>query len=122
MESLRAGSVLLPGIGEVYDFQELAPFIALLSRPEQARRFVATALEPLGELVDRPWVVPTLEAYIARQGRTKEAAAQLGVHLNTVKYRLRELRAACGSTLADGERSTTLLLALKVRRLLEMEQ
>jgi hypothetical protein len=122
MESLRAGSVLMAGMAQVYDFQELAPFIALLARPDQARRFVATALDALGELVDRPWVLPTLEAYIARQGRTKEAAAQLGVHLNTVKYRLRELRAACGPTLADGERATTLLLALKVRRLLEVEQ
>jgi len=121
MESLRAGAVLLADAPQVYDFQELAPFIALLARPDQARRFVATALDPLGELVDRPWVVPTLEAYIARQGRTKEAAAQLGVHLNTVKYRLRELRAACGPTLVDGERATTLLLALKVRRLLEVE-
>ncbi len=122
MESLRAGSVLMAGSSQVYDFQELAPFIALLARPDQARRFVATALEPLGDLVERPWVVPTLEAYIAKQGHTKEAAAQLGVHLNTVKYRLRELRAACGATLADGERATTLLLALKVRRLLEVEQ
>jgi len=117
-DALRVGPVLCGGGAAVYDYQELAPSIALLQRPEQARRFVATALEPLGELVERPWVLPTLEAYISRQGRIKEAATQLGVHLNTVKYRLRELRAATGSLLADGDRAATLLLALKLRRLL----
>ena len=117
VDSLRVGPVLAGGGTPVYDYQELAPAIALLQRPEQARRFVATALEPLGELVDRPWVLPTLEAFIARQGRIKEAATVLGVHLNTVKYRLRELRTAAGPLLADGDRAGTLLLALKLRRL-----
>ena len=118
VDALRVGPVLGGSGAAVHDYQALAPSIALLQRPEQARRFVATALEPLGELVDRPWVLPTLEAYISRQGRIKEAATQLGVHLNTVKYRLRELRAATGALLADGDRASTLLLALKLRRLL----
>ena len=120
VDALRVGPVLggTHAGKAVYDYQELAPSIALLQRPEQARRFVATALEPLGDLVDRPWVLPTLEAFISRQGRIKEAATQLGVHLNTVKYRLRELRAAAGPLLADGDRAGTLLLALKLRRLL----
>jgi len=125
VDALRVGAVLSAAACPVYDYQELAPSIALLQRPDQARRFVATALEPLGDLVDRPWVLPTLEAYITRQGRIKEAATQLGVHLNTVKYRLRELRAAAGPLLADGDRASTLLLALKLRRLVaaaEQEQ
>ena len=117
VDALRVGPVLAGASCAVYDYQELAPSIALLQRPDQARRFVATALEPLGELVDRPWVLPTLEAFISRQGRIKEAATLLGVHLNTVKYRLRELRAAAGPLLADGDRAGTLLLALKLRRL-----
>jgi DNA-binding PucR family transcriptional regulator len=118
VDSLRVGPVLAGAGAAVFDYQELAPAIALLQRPDQARRFVATALEPLGDMCDRPWVLPTLEAYITRQGRIKEAATQLGVHLNTVKYRLRELRAATGALLADGDRAATLLLALKLRRLL----
>jgi hypothetical protein len=120
-EALRVGPVLAGERAPVYDFQTLAPSISLLTRPEQARRFVATALEPLGELVERPWVLPTLEAYIAHQGRTKEAAQRLGVHLNTVKYRLRELREGTGINLADGELSGSLLLALRLRRILESE-
>ena len=118
VDTLRVGAVLGRGASPVYDYQELAPAIALLQRPDQARRFVATALEPLGELVERPWVLPTLEAYISRQGHIKEAATQLGVHLNTVKYRLREMRHAAGPMLGDGDRAATLLLALTLRRLL----
>lgn len=118
VDTLRVGGVLgRPGC-PVYDYQEMAPAIALLERPEQARRFVATALEPLGALVERPWVLPTLEAYLSRQGRIKEAATQLGVHLNTVKYRLREVRAAAGPGFCAGERAAALLLALKLHRLL----
>lgn len=118
VDTLRVGAVLGRAGSRVYDYQEVAPAIALLQRPEQARRFVATALEPLGGLVERPWVVPTLEAYLARQGRIKEAAIQLGVHLNTVKYRLGEVRAAAGATFCEGERAATLQLALKLHRLL----
>lgn len=69
----------------------------------------------------RPWVLPTLEAYIARQGRAKEAAALLGVHLNTVKYRLNELQDSLGHVLSNGDRASSLLLALKLRRLLEAD-
>jgi len=122
VDTLRVGAVLGRSGSPVYDYQEMAPAIALLQRPEQARRFVATALEPLGTLVERSWVLPTLEAYLSRQGRIKEAATQLGVHLNTVKYRLREVRAAAGTAFAEGERAAALLLALKLHRLLaEME-
>jgi PucR family transcriptional regulator, purine catabolism regulatory protein len=102
----------------VYDFQEFASAIALADQPEQARRFVATALSPLGEIAGRSWAFPTLEAYIAHQGRIKETAAALGVHQNTTKYRLRQLHEAAGPQLADPERASALLLAVRLRRLL----
>ena len=120
VEALRVGPTLAPRT-RVYDYQSLAPAIALLARPDQARRFAVTALEPLGSLADKPWLLPTLDAYLARQGRVKETAAALGVHLNTVKYRLRELRERCSPLLADGDKAATVLLALKVRRLLEQD-
>lgn len=121
VEALRVGPVLATRGCAVYDYQEFAPATVLLAQPEQARRFVEAALEPLGDLVRRPWVLPTLEAYIARQGRTKEAATLLGVHLNTVKYRLNELQENLGQVLSNGDRASSLLLALKLHRLLEAE-
>ncbi len=105
----------------VYDFLDLAPLIALLEHPEAARRFATSVLEPLGELAKRDWLLPTLEAYLVHQGRLKQAAADLGVHMNTVKYRLRGLRPFTDPLVADGTRATTLLLALRVMRLLEAD-
>ncbi len=120
VEALRIGPTLAPR-ARVYDYQTMAPASALLARPEQARRFALTALEPLGPLVEKSWVLPTLDAYVSRQGRVKETASLLDIHVNTVKYRLRELRERCGSVLADGDKLATILLALKLRRLLETD-
>ena len=117
VEALRVGPVLAPR-ARVYDYQSLAPAIALLARPDQARRFATTALEPFSGITDKPWMLPTLEAYVARQGRAKEMASLLGVHINTIKYRLRELRERCGA-LTDGDTVGTVLLALKLQQLLE---
>jgi DNA-binding PucR family transcriptional regulator len=117
-DALRIGSALVADGRSVYDFQEFASAIALASQPDQARRFVATALSSLGDIAQRSWALPTLEAYIARQYRTKETAATLGVHQNTVKYRLRELQEYAGPQLADPERAGALLLAVRLRRLL----
>ena len=121
IDTLSHGASLAGDGRAVYDFQEFASAIAVARQPDQARRFVATALSPLGDLARRRWALPTLEAYLARQGRTKETAAALGVHQNTVKYRLRELQEVAGALLADPERAGALLLAVRLRRLLETE-
>ncbi|MDA8285719.1 MAG: helix-turn-helix domain-containing protein [Actinomycetota bacterium] len=119
--ALRVGSAVAQSSRPVFDFQDLAPLIALLERPEQARRFAAAAIEPVGDIAKRPWVLPTLEAYLTYQGHLKEVATALGVHPNTVKYRLRELRATTGAVFAVGDQAAMVLLALKVRRALESD-
>ncbi len=119
--ALRVGSALDGDGAAVHDFQELAPVVALVENRDRARRFAATALEPLGDLDKPPWLLATLEAYLVHQGRVKQAAADLGVHMNTIKYRLKELRPLVDSTLADGSRATTLLLAIRIHRLLQAE-
>lgn len=116
--ALRLGLAVSPMTRPIYDFQDLAPVVAILEQPERARRFADGLLEPLGTLVRRPWVLPTLEVYLSCQGRLKEVASTLDVHPNTVKYRLRELRAATDLVFADGDRAMALLLALRVRRAL----
>lgn len=120
ISSLRVGP-LIGAVPPLYDFQDLAPLVALLERPERARRFASTVLEPLKGPVARPWLLPTLEAYLIHQGRLKPAAADLGVHINTLKYRLKEFRELADPGLVDGTRATTLLLALRLARLLEGE-
>lgn len=120
--ALRLGPHVSNSPSPVYDHQNLAPLIALLEEPDRAERFARSSLEPLGDLVQRPWLQPTLEAYLIHQGRLKEAAGDLGVHVNTVKYRLRELRSHAGLAFADGDRAVALLLALRVMRLVEAER
>jgi len=119
--ALRFGPLVATAPSPVYDHQDLAPLIALLDQPDRARRFAQSTLEPLGELASRTWLLPTLEAYLIHQGRLKEAAADLDVHVNTVKYRLKELRAHAGLAFADGDRAIALLLALRALRVLEAD-
>jgi hypothetical protein len=119
--ALRVGPLVATSPSPVYDHQDLAPLIALLDQPDRARRFAQSTLEPLGELAARAWLLPTLEAYLIHQGRLKEAAADLDVHVNTVKYRLKELRAHAGLAFADGDRAIALLLALRATRVLEAD-
>ena len=122
-DALSVGSRLTLNPAPVYDYQELAPLIALMSQPERARRFAATCLGPLGsDLNSRAWVLPTVEAYLSQQGRVKAMATALHLHPNTIKYRLNELKPFLDSALGDGDRAATLLLAVRVHQLLRAEQ
>ncbi len=117
-DALQVGPHVTHNPQPVYDYRDLAPVIALLAEPARARRFAVTALEPLASVIDRKWVLPTVEAYLSRQGRLKEVAAALGVHQNTVKYRINELRPFLDTTIGDGDRAAALLLAVRVRQYL----
>ncbi|HEV1997698.1 MAG TPA: helix-turn-helix domain-containing protein [Candidatus Dormibacteraeota bacterium] len=118
VQALSHGRALGIG-GPIYDAAQLGSFGLLMTDPVRARRFVAAALRPLETIQPAPvWLEPTLDAYISRQGRTKEAALALGVHPNTIKYRLSTLRRPLGAILADPRRSGELLTALRLRRLL----
>ena len=121
ISALRFEPLLGTSTSQVHDFQELGPLIALVENPDRARRFAQSALEPLGDLDRRTFLLPTLEAYLVHQGRMKQAAADLGVHMNTVKYRLKELRPFIDPVIADASRATTLLLAIRILRLLDAE-
>ena len=119
--ALRLGPVAHPSADVVFDFHDVAALAAVLEQPDRARRFATSVLEPLAAVAVRPWALPTLEAYLLRQGRIKQAAADLGVHLNTVKYRLRELRPLLDELSSDGTGAATVLLALQAARVAEAD-
>ena len=98
----------------IHDSHELTPLAILVSDPERAKRFAQGSLFPLGRLVERSWVLPTLAAYLKCQGRLKEIAAELAVHPSTVKYRLNELRPFLDAHAADGDQAAALLLAVRI--------
>lgn len=118
VDALRFGPRLWTETGPVYDYLEMAAVVSLMSHPSGARRFMEDVLAPLGDLVQREWVLPTIEAFLVHQGRLKEVAAALNVHQSTVKYRINELRMVIDSSLRSGDKAATLLLAVRLHQLL----
>jgi hypothetical protein len=75
------------------------------------------ALAPLDELppATRERLLDTLEAWLDAQGEARPAAARLHVHVQTVRYRLGQLRELLGPALDDPRGRLELALALRVR-------
>jgi hypothetical protein len=113
---LRATSALdLPGEGLVVADEHLTTLL-LNSDPRLAAELVATRLAPLEQLPDtqRERLTSTLRAWLDRPGQVQAVAAVLGVHPQTVRYRLNQLRELFGERLEDPEARFELALALRV--------
>jgi hypothetical protein len=94
--------------------------LLLSSDPRLVADLVRDRLAPLDALAagSQDRMAETLEAWLAAQGRLQPAADRLGVHPQTVRYRLRRLREAFGSSLDDPDRRFELDLALRTRAFL----
>lgn len=81
-----------------------------------AADLAASRLAPLDGLAPGPRarLTETLRAWIDRPGQVQAVAAELGVHPQTVRYRLRQLRELFGTRLEDPEARFELSLALRV--------
>jgi hypothetical protein len=109
---------VLPDSGVVATDDHLVALI-LHRDPERARSLADRALEPLDRLSDgtREKLTDTLAAWLDNACNTGETARALHVHMQTLRYRLRQLEEVFGpDRLSDGERRLELQLALKVRR------
>jgi hypothetical protein len=87
--------------------------------PERARSLADRALEPLDRLSagTRQKLTETLACWLDNACNTGDTARALHVHMQTLRYRLRQLEEVFGETrLADGDKRLELQLALKVRR------
>jgi purine catabolism regulator len=83
--------------------------------PEQGRRLIAQTIAPLlGMENSGERLIETLRAYF-RSGRSlKLTAADLGVHRNTLAYRLRQIRRLTGLDLERPEQQLLVESALQV--------
>ncbi len=81
-----------------------------------AADLAASRLAPLAPLADGPRerLTETLRAWLDRPGQVQAVAAELGVHPQTVRYRLKQLRELFGPQLEDPEARFELALALRV--------
>jgi len=97
--------------------EEHTATLLLHADPQLAAEVAAARLAPLGEL--RPAVRRRLEAtlreWLDQQGRIDDTARALGVHPQTVRYRLAQLRETFGDALDDARGRFELALALRVR-------
>jgi purine catabolism regulator len=59
-----------------------------------------------------------LESYLVQRGNLKLVARELGVHINTVKYRLAILRNQLTTRIDDGDVAIELLFALRLQKVL----
>jgi PucR C-terminal helix-turn-helix domain len=94
---------------------EHAGRLLLRSDRSLAEELATQRLAPLAELSprQRARMVDTLRAWLAEQGRLSPVAARLGVHPQTVRYRLARLRELFGEALDDPDQRFWLELALR---------
>jgi len=112
----RAASALsLPYDGLVVAEEHLATLL-LAADPALGAELAATRLAPLDTLTgsQRERLESTLRAWLDRPGQVQAVAAALGVHPQTVRYRMTRLRELFGERLEDPEARFELGLALRV--------
>jgi hypothetical protein len=95
---------------------------SLLLDPTRAREQEMQARSLLAPLLGHDEVhgrvlIPTLEAFLDAQGRPKEAAHRLRIHVNSLYYRLSRIRELSGWTLEEPEHRLQLHLACRILRL-----
>jgi hypothetical protein len=103
------GVVTEPGLADAED--HLATLL-LRAEPALAAELAAARLAPLAG-AER--LEPTLRAWLDRPGQIQAIAHELGVHPQTVRYRLRQLRERFGAALEDPDARFELSLALRAR-------
>jgi hypothetical protein len=91
--------------------------LLMTADPDLASDLAAHELAPLDALPAGPRarLEGTLRAWLDRPGQVQAVAAELGVHPQTVRYRVRQLRELFGARLEDPERRFELALALRAR-------
>jgi hypothetical protein len=105
----------VPAFAPVAVWSELGFYRMLARLPEADLTDLAAEAAEL--LADRE-LAHTVETYLDRGGHVQETAAALGVHRQTLYYRLAKAERLAASDLSDGETRLRLHLALKAARML----
>ncbi|CAL9580755.1 hypothetical protein SUDANB108_05055 [Streptomyces sp. enrichment culture] len=103
-----------PRLGPVAEWAAIGPFRLLTALPPEVARDAAvrSLLTPVHRELAR-----TAEVYLDRAGQAARAAAELGIHRQTLYYRLSRIEKLTGLDLDDGEDRLLLHMALKGARL-----
>jgi hypothetical protein len=95
--------------------EEHLPALVIAADPALGAELAQQRLAPLQTLADGPRarLTETLRAWLDRPGQVQAVAAELGVHPQTVRYRVKQLRELFGDRLEDPEARFELGLALR---------
>jgi sugar diacid utilization regulator len=112
------------GRGRVVSYRSLGAFRLLLEvqSPDALRRFVNELLGTLLQYAqsrDTP-LLETLEALAAARWIRRAAARQLGIHINSMSYRVERIQTLTGLQLDDPETRVAISIALRARAMLGM--
>ena len=106
------------GAGTRAAYPDLALEALLVEDPATARRFAARELGPLAARDDATVrIASTLAIFLEEGGSFVRAARRLGVHSNTVAYRVRRAETELDHPVTD--RPLELAVALRLSRLLD---
>ncbi|TME20908.1 MAG: GAF domain-containing protein [Chloroflexi bacterium] len=112
------------GRGRVASYRSLGAFRLLLEvqSPDALRRFVDELLGPLlryAQSRDTP-LLETLEALSAARWVRRAASRNLGIHINSMTYRVERIEALTDLKLDDPETRVAISIALRARAMLGM--
>ncbi|MGE7877619.1 PucR family transcriptional regulator [Peribacillus muralis] len=120
LQSIELGKRLNPG-KEIYCYKDLATFKILQYAPKNVLIDIVTDnLAPLKDHDDETEsdLIKTLETYMQCNLRPAETARKMGVHRNTIHFRIKSIKKRLGSDLSNDD-LFTLQLALYAKRLLD---
>ncbi len=114
----RVARLRQDGDGTVATYPDLALEALFAEDPEAARRFAARELGPLAAGDDATVrLATTVAVFLEENSSFVGAGRRLGIHANTVAYRVRRAESLLGRPLT--ERGLELRVALRLNRLLE---
>ena len=110
------------GGGQVTSYRSLGAFRLLLEvqNRDALKRFVSEVLGPLlkyAESRETP-LLETLEALVAARWIRRQAARELGIHINSMNYRVERIEQISGVKLDDPETRVAVAIALRARGML----
>jgi DNA-binding PucR family transcriptional regulator len=113
-----------PGTSTVVRYESEPVAVLLAGAPEAGAAFAAAVLGSVLLLpgADRDLLLTTLRSWFANDASAAAAAAQLYVHRNTVRYRLRRVEELTGLRLADPTAVGRLYVALEACRIFGLDR
>lgn len=115
-EAMEIGLAMTPQ-ADIYDFNNLGFLHWLYHLPEQARA-VNPYIQQIKKLADderaaRAQLLHTLEIFLDCGGNASETARVLGIHRNTLTYRIKQIEAYCQVSLSEPAVRLNLQIAIK---------